>query len=140
MFRLSATSGFFFFFFLHKCNESTSATESNDFPISALVSMHFLIVVDLCSNPSNLVRSGVEEVGVCSLKNCLQLPVAYSSYKKGTMVLGSTRSAVVEVKGTRGGRASGEPGGRSGIVFSLNINVIAAEFISPCYCHCPHSN
>lgn len=98
--------------------------------------MHCLIIVfDLCSNPSNLVRSGVEEV-----KNELQLPVAYSSYKKGTMVLGSMRSAGVEVKGTQGGRASGEPGGRTGIVFSLNINFIAVEFIALCSCHCPHGN
>lgn len=50
------------------------------------------------------------------------------------------RSAGVDVKGTQGGRASGEPGGRTGIVFSLNINFTAVEFISPCSCRCPHNN
>lgn len=40
-------------------------TETNDIPISAPVSMHFLIImVHLCSYPCNLVRNGVEVVGV----------------------------------------------------------------------------
>lgn len=53
------------------------------------------------------------------------------------MVLGSMRSAGVKVNGTRGEHASGEPGGRTGIVFRLNISFVAVEFITPCFCHCP---